>query len=202
MQTTLSSTSFPLCHQARITGIMCWVSVLASVSALGGQKDPGSCIPGVYLKRDITYQLGTHYVTGNMFQLFFLGVFFSPSWGLGERCIETQSTTKSHDPYPKLGDNCTSTQLEYRWRRELIYEILEDSSGIRVSWNHNVQRSDCDHVNWHSLWMSHVWQLCIQESTKIARWLISKQRKLLNWRLQLRFNQGIPHNSHYRHYRR
>lgn len=37
-------------------------------------------------------------------------------------------------------------KAEDRFRGELIYEYLEDSSGIRVKWKHILQRSDCNTV--------------------------------------------------------
>ena len=49
----------------------------------------------------------------------------------------------SPDAYPKAGAFCTSTEPGFRWRGELIYEYLEDSSGIRVKWKHILQRPDC-----------------------------------------------------------
>ena len=78
-----------------------------------------------------------------MFLLFLLSIFFSPSKQQG--CIETQfaSASKSLDQYPKPGAYCTSTEAENKWRGELIYEYLKDSTGIRVRWKHILQRSDC-----------------------------------------------------------
>ena len=82
-------------------------------------------------------------MAGNMFQLFLISIFFSPSWGIAGDCTQTHFVDKSHDAYPKPGAYCTSPEPGDRWRGELIYEYLEDSSGIRVKWRHILQRPDC-----------------------------------------------------------
>jgi len=46
------------------------------------------------------------------------------------------------DPHPKPV-LCSSKKVEDRWRGELIYEFLEDSSGIRVKWKHILQKPAC-----------------------------------------------------------
>ena len=79
-----------------------------------------------------------------MFQLFLLSLLFSPSKQQG--CIQTQFVNKLRDLYPKPGAYCTSSEIEDRWRGELIYEYLANSTGIRVKWKNIVQRSDCDSV--------------------------------------------------------
>ena len=78
-----------------------------------------------------------------MFQLFLLSILVSPLRGIADGCRETQFVDKLQDPYPKPGVLCSSSEAEDRWRGELIYENLEDSSGIRVKWKHILQRSDC-----------------------------------------------------------
>ena len=78
-----------------------------------------------------------------MYQLFLLCIFFSLS---KQGCVPTQFIDKSRDQYPKPGAYCTSSEIEDRWRGELIYEHLEDLSGIRVKWKYIVQRPDCDTV--------------------------------------------------------
>ena len=76
-------------------------------------------------------------------QLLTLSIFFSPSWGLAGDCIQAQLFDTVQDPYPKPGVLCSSPEPENIWRGELIFEYLEDSSGIRVKWKHIVQKADC-----------------------------------------------------------
>ena len=76
-------------------------------------------------------------------QLFILSIFFSPPWGLTGDCIQAQLFDTVLDPFPKPGVLCSSPEPENIWRGELIFEYLEDSSGIRVKWKHIVQKADC-----------------------------------------------------------
>ena len=78
-----------------------------------------------------------------MLQLLILSIFFSTSSGLADECIRAQLYDTVQDPFPKPGVLCSSPEPENIWRGELIFEYLEDSSGIRVKWNHIVQKADC-----------------------------------------------------------
>ena len=64
----------------------------------------------------------------NMFQIFLLSIFFSASSGLEEEvCLKQHFIEKSEEDFPKNGVQCDNTEVENRWRGELLYEELEES---------------------------------------------------------------------------
>ena len=73
-----------------------------------------------------------------------LSIFFSTSSGLEEEvCLKQHFIGKLQEEFPKKGVQCENTEVENRWRGELIYEMLEGNSGIKIKWKHVVQKSDC-----------------------------------------------------------
>ena len=81
-----------------------------------------------------------------MFKIFLLSIFFSTSSGLKEEenCLKQHFIKKSEEEFPKPGVQCSDSEVENRWRGELIYEQLNESNtGIDLKWKHLVQNPHC-----------------------------------------------------------
>ena len=73
-----------------------------------------------------------------------LCLFFAPVWALEESCSQQNFIDKSRERHPKYDINCNKdTQVEDRWRGELIYEKLDGDTGIKIKWELLVQKPDC-----------------------------------------------------------
>ena len=72
-----------------------------------------------------------------------LCIFCGSVWGLQEECLRHTFIGKSRESHPKWGVKCSDTEVENRWRGQLIYEKLEDNSGIRIKWKFLVQKPSC-----------------------------------------------------------
>ena len=80
----------------------------------------------------------------NTLEMFLLCFFFAPVWALEGECLQQNFTGKSSKRHPMSEIVCTrDTQVEKRWRGELIYEKLEGDSGIKIKWKLLVQKPDC-----------------------------------------------------------
>jgi len=70
--------------------------------------------------------------------------FFAPVWALEGNCLQQTFIGKSRERHPKNEINCNmDTDVENRWRGELIYEEREGDSGIKIKWKLLVQKPDC-----------------------------------------------------------
>ena len=70
--------------------------------------------------------------------------FFAPVWALEGECLQQNFIDKSRERHPKYEINCNrDTQVENRWRGELIYEKLDSDAGIKIKWKLLVQKPDC-----------------------------------------------------------
>ena len=95
-----------------------------------------------------------------MFQIFLLSIFFSTSSGVGDEvCLKQQFIEKSQEEFPKKGVECEisreSTEVGNRWRGELVYEELEDKTGINIKWKHIVQKPECPRLI--RLYVNNLW---------------------------------------------
>ena len=79
-----------------------------------------------------------------MIQVFLLYILFAPVFGLEGNCLQQKFIDISREGHPKYEINCNrDTQVENRWRGELIYEKLDSDSGIKIKWKLLVQKPDC-----------------------------------------------------------
>ena len=117
-----------------------------------------------------------------MFQLFLLSIFVSLS--KQKDCITKTFIDNPRYAYPKPGAFCTSPEHENRWRGELIYEYLEDSSGIRVKWKHILQRPDCSSVNLHFYVDNVFFSPVTQHNSKHLDWVEIRVEKTFELKIQ------------------
>ena len=78
-----------------------------------------------------------------MIQVFLLYILFAPVLGLERNCLKQNFIDKSSESHPKWGVKCSDTEVENRWREQLIYEKLEGNSGIRIKWKFLIQKPSC-----------------------------------------------------------
>ena len=79
-----------------------------------------------------------------MIHVFLLYILFAPVLGLEGNCLQQTFIGKSRERHPKNEINCNrDTQVEKRWRGELIYKKLEGDSGIKINWKLLVQKPNC-----------------------------------------------------------
>ena len=60
-----------------------------------------------------------------------------------ETCLERHFIDKSKDSHPNPNVTCEHSEAKDRWRGELRFRILEDSTGIAIEPKHLVQRPEC-----------------------------------------------------------
>ena len=60
-----------------------------------------------------------------------------------ETCLERHFIDKSKDSHPNPNVTCEHSEAKGRWRGELRFRILEDSTGIAIEPKHLVQRPEC-----------------------------------------------------------
>ena len=78
-----------------------------------------------------------------MWEIFLLCIFFCPIFGIEGSCQQQKFINKTRKAHPKTGVICQNTEVENRWRGELIFEKLRGDTGIKIKWKHLIQRPDC-----------------------------------------------------------
>ena len=128
-----------------------------------------------------------------MFPIFLLSIFFSTSSGLQQEvCLKQQFIEKSEEDFPKRGVQCEisreSTEVGNRWRGELIYEELEDKTGINIKWKHIAQNPECPRlirlfVN--NLWIKNIYP---QNRHKNVDSIELRERETFELKIQVRYH--------------